>query len=136
MADDFNQKIIAEFRANEGRVGGPFEGAPMLLMHHTGRRSGEERVTPVVYQKVDSGWAVFASFAGAPVHPAWYHNLMAAPETTIEVGTETVPVRVREATGSERDTIWEKQKAAMPGFSEYEEKAGSRTIPVLVFEPR
>jgi deazaflavin-dependent oxidoreductase (nitroreductase family) len=136
MEDDFNQRIIEEFRANGGRVGGNFEGAPILLMHHVGRRSGQPRVTPVVYQKVDSGWAVFASYAGAPEHPAWYHNLVAAPDTTVEVGDETVAVHTREAVGAERDAIWDKQKQVMPGFAEYEQKAGERTIPVLIFEPR
>lgn len=135
-ANDFNQQIIDEFRSNGGAVGGPFQGAPMLLLHSTGRRSGEERVNPVVYQKVGDAWAVFASFAGAPSHPAWYRNLMAQPDTTIEVGSETIPVRAREATGDERTTIWENQKADMPGFAEYEEKAGSREIPVILLERR
>lgn len=135
-ANDFNQKIIDEFRNNGGAVGGPFEGAPMLLLHSSGRRSGEERVTPVVYQKVGQAWAVFASFAGAPVHPAWYHNLMAQPDTTIEIGTDTVAVRARDAEGDERTRIWEQQKAAMPGFAEYEEKAGDREIPVVILEAR
>ena len=138
MADelnDMNAKIIDEFRANNGVVGGPFEGMPVLLFHHVGRKSGEERVNPVAYQKVDTGWAVFASFAGAPTNPAWYYNLKAHPETTIEVGAETLQVVTREATGAERDAIWEAQKQAAPGFAEYEQKAGGRTIPVLIFEP-
>ncbi|MDA8047875.1 MAG: nitroreductase/quinone reductase family protein [Actinomycetota bacterium] len=135
-ANDFNQQIIDEFRANGGVVGGPFEGAPLLLLHHRGRKSGEDRVNPLVYQKVDKGWAVFASFAGAPVNPAWYHNLSATPETTIELGTETLPVRVREARGEERDAIWARQKELMPGFAEYEEKAGDRVIAVVVLEPK
>ena len=131
---DFNQKIIDEFRANGGVVGGQFDGAPLLLLHTTGARSGEPRVTPVVYQKVDAGWAVFASYAGAAHNPAWYHNLVAHPRTAIEVGSETVEVTAREATGAERQAIWDAQKAAMPGFAEYEEKAAGRTIPVLVLE--
>lgn len=135
-ANDFNQKIIDEFRSNGGAVGGPFEGAPMLLLHSVGRRSGDDRVNPVVYQQVDDAWAVFASFAGAPTNPAWYHNLMAQPDTVIEVGTETVPVRAREAEGGERDRIWEKQKATMPGFADYEVKAGERVIPVVILERR
>ncbi len=108
----------------------------MLLLHNVGRKSGEERVNPVVYQQVGNGWAVFASFAGAPTHPAWYHNLMAHPDTTIEVGTETIPVRAREAQGEERNRIWEKQKVDAPGFAEYEVKAGDRMIPVVMLEPR
>ncbi|MDE3205916.1 MAG: nitroreductase family deazaflavin-dependent oxidoreductase [Acidobacteriota bacterium] len=134
--NDFNEKIIAEFRANDGVVGGPFEGVPLLLLHHRGRQSGQARVTPLAYQKRDQAWAIFASYAGAPVHPAWYANLMAAPDTTIEVGAETVEVRAREAQGSERDSIWGAQKDAMPGFAEYEEKAGDRVIPVIVLERR
>ncbi len=133
---DFNQKIIDEFRINGGVVGGPFQGAPMLLLHNLGRKSGDERVNPVVYQRVGDDWAVFASFGGAPSTPAWYHNLMAHPDVTIEVGTETIPVRAREAQGEERQRIWEKQKADMPGFAEYEVKAGDRLIPVVILERR
>ncbi len=133
---DFNQKIIDEFRSNGGAVGGPFEGAPMLLLHSVGRRSGEERVNPLVYQQVGDEWAVFASFAGAPSDPAWYRNLIAHPDTSIEVGAQQVPVRARVAEGEERDRIWEKQKAAMPGFAEYEVKAGDRVIPVVILERR
>jgi deazaflavin-dependent oxidoreductase (nitroreductase family) len=133
--NDFNQQVIDEFRANGGVVGGMFEGMPILLLHNVGRKSGEERVNPVAFQKVDGGWAVFASYAGAPANPAWYHNLMARPETTIEIGPETLKVRTREAVGAERETIWEAQKAASPGFADYEQKAGDRTIPVLVLEP-
>ncbi|HET6964264.1 MAG TPA: nitroreductase family deazaflavin-dependent oxidoreductase [Acidimicrobiales bacterium] len=133
---DFNQQIIDEFRNNQGVVGGPFAGAPMLLLHTVGRKSGGERVNPLVYQQVGDGWAVFASFAGAPVDPAWYHNLMAQPETTIEVGTETIAVHAREAEGEERDRIWQKQKADAPGFADYEVKAGDRVIPVVILERR
>src|SRR5579875_65216 len=103
--NDFNQQIIDEFRQNAGVVGGPFEGAPLLLLHSQGRKSGQERINPVVYQKVGDGWAVFASKAGAPTNPDWYHNLKAQPDVTIEVGTETIPVRAREATGDEREQI-------------------------------
>jgi deazaflavin-dependent oxidoreductase (nitroreductase family) len=133
--NDWNAKIIEEFRANEGRVGGPFEGSPVLLLHHTGRKSGVERVNPVVYQKVDSGWAVFASYAGAAHHPDWYHNLMAEPHTTAEIGSETIAVVARDTSGDERHAIWERQKAVAPGFADYEVKAGDRVIPVVVLEP-
>ena len=134
--NDFNQQIIDEFRSNAGVVGGPFQGAALLLLHTVGRKSGETRVSPVVYQPVADGWAVFASKAGAPTNPDWYHNLKAQPDVTIEVGTETIPVRSREAEGEERTRIWEKQKADMPGFAEYEEKAADRIIPVIVLERR
>jgi deazaflavin-dependent oxidoreductase (nitroreductase family) len=133
---NFNQKLIDEFRQNGGRVGGPFQGATVVLLHHQGRKSGTERVNPLVYQPVGEGWAIFASKAGAPDHPDWYQNLMAHPDTTAEIGTETIPVRAREATGAERDTIWKKQKVDMPGFAEYEEKAAPREIPVVVLERR
>lgn len=134
-ANDWNKQIIDEFRANGGKVGGPFEGAPMILVHHHGRRSGTERVNPLVCQPVDGGWAVFASKAGAPTDPDWYRNLKANPDTTVEYGTETHRVHAREAEGEERNRIWEAQKAANPGFAEYEEKAAPRVIPVVVLEP-
>jgi deazaflavin-dependent oxidoreductase (nitroreductase family) len=131
---DFNTKIVQEFRANGGRVGAPFEGMPVVLIHHKGRRSGTERVNPLMYQKVDSGWAVFASFAGSPNDPDWYLNLLAEPRTTIEVGTDVLDVVARDTSGAERDEIFEKQKAAAPVFAEYEVKAAGRVIPVVVFE--
>ena len=87
--NDWNAQIIAEFRANAGEVGGQFEGAPLLLLHSTGAKSGLERIAPVMYQPVDGGWAVFASKAGAPDNPDWYHNLLANPDASIEVGAET-----------------------------------------------
>jgi deazaflavin-dependent oxidoreductase (nitroreductase family) len=132
---DFNQQVIAEFRANGGKVGGPFEGAPMILVHHRGRKSGVERVNPLVSLPLEHGWAIFASKAGAPTNPDWYHNLMAAPRTTVEVGGDVVEVTVREAHGEERERIWARQKELNPGFADYEEKAGDRVIPVVVLEP-
>jgi len=131
---DFNQQIIDEFRANEGKVGGGFEGAPMLLLHHRGAKSGTERVNPVVYQADGANYVVFASKAGAPDNPAWYHNLMANPEATVEVGTDTISVRAREAVGDERERLWNRQKELMPGFADYEQKT-TRRIPVIVLEP-
>ncbi len=133
--NDWNRQIIEEFRTNAGRVGGPFEGQPVILVHHRGRKSGVERVNPVVYQPVDGGYAVFGSKAGAPDHPDWYRNLLAHPDTTVEVGTETIPVVARETTGEERDRIWTRQKDQNPGFADYEVKAAPRTIPVVVLEP-
>jgi deazaflavin-dependent oxidoreductase (nitroreductase family) len=136
--DDFNQKIIDEFRSNDGRVGGPFEGATVILVHHKGRKSGTERVNPLVTQPVGGGWAIFGSKGGAPTAPDWYHNLKANPQTTAEVATPdgiaVHEVTAREAEGDERDEIWERQKANAPGFAEYETKAG-RVIPVVILEP-
>jgi len=133
---DFNQQIIEEFRANEGRVGGGFEGAPMILVHHRGAKTGTERVTPLVYQPVGDAFAVFGSKAGATTHPHWYLNLVANPETEVEVGADTIPVRARVAEGDERERIWAKQKELMPGFAEYEQTAGDREIPVILLERR
>ena len=133
-AQDFNQQIIREFRANQGRVGGMFEGAPRLLLHHTGAKSGAERVSPLVYQAVGDGHAVFASNAGADDHPAWYRNLLAHPRTRIELGAATIEVTARVADDAERAPIWARQKELAPGFAEYE--AGtSRQIPVVLLEP-
>jgi deazaflavin-dependent oxidoreductase (nitroreductase family) len=132
---DYNGKIIAEFRANGGQVGGPWAGANLLLLHHTGARSGTQRVTPLGYQQVGDSFAVFGSKAGAPENPAWYHNLIAHPDTSIEVGTQTLPVRARVAEPAERDVIWDRQKQRSPQFAQYEEKAAPRKIPVIVLDP-
>jgi deazaflavin-dependent oxidoreductase (nitroreductase family) len=132
---DFNQGIIEEFRANAGKVGGPFEGAPMLLLHTRGRKSGKERVNPVVYRQLDDGWAIFASKGGAPTNPDWFGNLMANPETSIEIGTDTVDVEARVAEPDERAGIWEAQKQLMPGFADYERKT-DRQIPVVILRRR
>jgi deazaflavin-dependent oxidoreductase (nitroreductase family) len=138
--DDFNGKIIAEFRANGGSVGGPFHGSDILLLHHTGARSGAERVTPLAYQWVGDQWvgdsfAVFAVRAGSPENPAWFHNLLAHPETVAEVGTRTVRVRARAAQPAERDVIYSRQKQRHPAFAQYEVKAAPRRIPVVVLDP-
>ncbi len=134
-ANDWNQGIIAEFRANEGRVGGPFEGATMILVHHVGRTSGKEYVSPLVYlpgENGDSAMYIFASKGGAPTHPDWYRNLSAASQATVEVGADTFPVTVTEVTGAERDRIYAEQVKRMPGFGDYAKKTeGIRTIPVL-----
>ncbi len=132
-ANDWNARIIEEFRANDGKVGGQFEGAPLLLLHTKGAKSGQERVNPVMYQRVGEDYAVFASKAGAPTNPDWFHNLRAHPDATIEVGTETLAVRARVAEGDEREQIWTRQKQAYPGFADYEAST-SREIPVVVLE--
>ncbi|WP_328611895.1 nitroreductase family deazaflavin-dependent oxidoreductase [Amycolatopsis sp. NBC_00345] len=150
---DWNQRIIAEFRANAGYVAwssdeefaagrpvpppvpglGEAWGIPPILVHHTGAKTGRERISPLFYQLVDDGWAVFGTHGGSPRHPAWYRNLMANPRTTVEVGTETVPVVARLAEGAERERIWAKTVALIPKFAEFEAMSG-RQIPVVVLE--
>ena len=131
----WNAKIIAEFRANEGRVGRPFEGAPITLVHHRGRRSGRDYVSPMMYLADDGDPAtiyVFGSKAGAPTHPDWYYNLKSAGLARVEVGTDTYQVTVSELAGEERGRVFEEQARRYPGFSGYADKtAGIRTIPVL-----
>jgi len=128
-------EIIAEFRANGGRVGGPFQGADMLLLHHTGARSGLLRVSPLGFQWVGYSFAVFASKAGAAENPAWFHNLIAHPDTIVEVGKRTVRVRARIAQPAERDVIYSRQRQRIPVFAQYEAKAAPRKIPVVVLDP-
>ncbi|ASR38104.1 hypothetical protein BAY61_27315 [Prauserella marina] len=132
---DWNTQIITEFRENEGRVGGPFAGAPMVLIHHRGRKSGKELVTPLMYlpDEHDSGTIyIFASKAGAPTNPAWYYNLTSSGTGDVEVGTDTYPVTVEEITGERRDRVYAEQANRYPGFAEYSRKTeGIRTIPVL-----
>jgi deazaflavin-dependent oxidoreductase (nitroreductase family) len=134
MTEDWNSKIIAEFRANGGKVGGQFEGAPLLLLHTIGARTGAERVNPVMYLADGDRLAVFASKAGAPTNPAWYHNLIANPKVTVEVGTQSREVIARVAGAEERHRLWEEQKRRYPGFAEYETRT-DRQIPVIVLEP-
>jgi deazaflavin-dependent oxidoreductase (nitroreductase family) len=133
--NDWNASTIAEFRANEGRVGGPFEGAPLVLVHHRGRKSRRDYVTPVMYlpdDRDDGTIYIFATKGGAPSNPDWYHNLVQNGEGTIERGTETYAVAVREVRGAERDRIYDEQALRYPGFADYAERTkGLRTIPVL-----
>jgi deazaflavin-dependent oxidoreductase (nitroreductase family) len=131
---DWNTAIIEEFRANGGKVGGQFDGAPLLLLHTTGAKSGQERVNPMMYRRVGDKYAVFASKAGAPTNPDWYHNLKAHPQVSVEIGAETVPMTARVAAADERGPIWAAQKAEFPGFADYETKT-SREIPVVILEP-
>jgi deazaflavin-dependent oxidoreductase (nitroreductase family) len=134
-ANNWNDKTITEFRANGGRVGGNFEGAPVALVHHRGRKSGREYVNPVTYLPDDTdndAIYVFATKGGAPSNPDWYYNLAAAGQGTVERGTETYPVTVRELQGDERDRIYDEQARRYPGFADYAKRtAGIRTIPVL-----
>ena len=132
---DFNTQVITEFRDNSGQVGGMFEGMPLLLVHHIGAKSGTNRVSPVAYLEDGGRYAIFASKAGAPENPAWYHNLMANPDTTIELGDETIAVVASEAQGEERDRIYNAQAARVPQFGDYEKKT-TRKIPVVLLTPK
>ena len=134
MADDWNQQIIEEFRANGGKVGGRFEGAPLLILHSTGAKSGLPREIPLVYRQEGDALVIFASKGGAPTNPDWLHNLRAHPTVSVEVGTDTKPVVAREAEGDERERIWEAHKQVFPNFADYE-KSTDRVIPVVVLEP-
>jgi deazaflavin-dependent oxidoreductase (nitroreductase family) len=133
-ADDWNSKVIEEFRANGGKVGGQFEGAPLLLLHTVGAKSGQQRVNPMMYQVVGDRYAVFASKAGAPTNPDWYHNVLAHPRVQAEIGTETAEFTARVAEAEERQRIWDAQKSAYSGFADYERKT-TRQIPVVILEP-
>jgi deazaflavin-dependent oxidoreductase (nitroreductase family) len=133
--DNFNEKIIAEFRANQGKVGGFFDGQTLLLLHTTGVKTGAARVNPLVYQQVGGSYAIFASNGGGKQDPKWYRNLLAHPDTTAEVGTGTVAVRARVADAAERGPIWAKQMADMDNFAGYEKTAAPREIPVILLDP-
>lgn len=130
---EFNRQIIAEFRANSGKVAGRFEGSPMLLLTAKGAKSGVERTTPLVCSQDGDRLVIIASKAGAPEHPAWYHNLRANPEVGVEFGTETFRARASVAEGAERDRLYAAQAASMPAFNEYQQKT-ARVIPVVVLE--
>jgi deazaflavin-dependent oxidoreductase (nitroreductase family) len=133
--NDFNSQIIAEFRANDGKVGGQFEGAPMLLLHTVGARTGTPRVNPMMYLDEGKRRYVFASKAGADTDPDWYRNLVAHPEASIEVGTDTVEVTATPLEGAERDRVYGVQAERYPGFAEYQANT-DRVIPVVALDPR
>jgi deazaflavin-dependent oxidoreductase (nitroreductase family) len=134
MADrgDWNRGVIEEFRANGGRVA-VFAHQPLLLIHHLGSKTGTERVNPLAYLELDDGYAIFGSKGGAPTNPDWVANVLANPEVTVEVGTDTHRARARLARGDERAQIWEEQKRRNPAFAEYERKT-AREIPVIILE--
>jgi len=132
--NDFNARIIDEFRANEGRVGGTFEGSTLLLLHHVGARTGMNRVNPLAYDRDGDRYVIFASKAGAPTNPDWYHNLKAHPSVSIEVGTDKIDVLAVEAAGDERDRLFRRQAERSPGFAGYQAKT-DRVIPVMVLTP-
>jgi deazaflavin-dependent oxidoreductase (nitroreductase family) len=133
MANDWNEKIIEEFRANEGRVGGPFEGAPMVLLTSAGAKTGKPHTTPLMYLPDGDRVVVFASKGGAPTHPEWFTNLVANPKVRAEVGTESFEANAVVAEGEERDRLFEEQKRRYPQFGEYETKT-TRKIPVVILE--
>ncbi|WP_274912082.1 nitroreductase family deazaflavin-dependent oxidoreductase [Streptomyces sp. WZ-12] len=133
--NEVNRRVIAEFRANGGAVGGPFAGRPLLLLTTRGARTGRPRTTPVCHLTDGPGrLAVFASNGGATTPPAWYRNLIAHPEVTVEVGTRIYRARATEATGADRARLWERQVAADPQFATFRERAG-RPVPVVVLTP-
>lgn len=131
----FNKRIITSYRKNHGQVGGFFKGAPMLLLHHVGARSGKARINPVMCLKDGERYLVFASNNGARNNPDWYHNLKAHPDTQIEVGDDTINVRAEEISGVERDTLYERQANLYPRFAKYQLKT-KRKIPVVAFTRR
>jgi deazaflavin-dependent oxidoreductase (nitroreductase family) len=128
--NDFNQSVIAEFRANGGKVGGPFAGASLLLLTTTGAKTGRTHTTPVVYATDGDRLVVFASKAGAPTNPAWYHNLVAHPTATVELGTERFEVRAEVTRGEERDRLFRQQAERVPQFGDYQRQT-TRPIPVI-----
>jgi deazaflavin-dependent oxidoreductase (nitroreductase family) len=132
--EDFNRAIIDEFRANDGKVGGPFEGAPVLLLTATGAKSGERRTTPVMYLPDGERMVIFASKGGAPTNPGWYHNLRANPSATVEVGSDTVEVQAVVTEGDERERLFRKQAELYPQFADYQQKT-TRQIPVVALQP-
>ena len=129
--DDMNRGVIEEFRANAGVVGGYFAGAAIILINTIGAKSGNPKTFPLVYLPDGESWIIFASAGGALKHPAWYYNLKANPDITIEVGDEIIEASATEVTGTERDEIYAKQAALMPNFAEYEKLATTRKIPVV-----
>lgn len=129
--DDFNRSIVEEFRANGGKVGGPFEGGTLLLLHTTGAKSGESRLSPLAYLMIDGKMIIVGSYAGAPKHPAWVHNLRANPKAYIEIGTEAYDVAVRELPENERNATYPKLIELAPVFAEYQAKT---TRPIPLFE--
>lgn len=128
---DWNRKIIEEFRANEGKVGGQFAGAPIVLLHTTGAKTGQERVNPLVYLKDGDRILVFASKGGFPTHPDWFRNLKKNPDVKLEVGTDTYDATATEVTGEERDRLYAQQAGIMKQFAEYQQRATTRKIPVI-----
>jgi deazaflavin-dependent oxidoreductase (nitroreductase family) len=130
---EFNKKIVEEFRANGGKVGGMFAGAPMILIEMKGAKTGQVRTIPLVYSKDGDRYVIIASMAGAPNNPDWYHNLKAHPNVTVEIGAEKFKVKASLATGNERERLFNQQAAMLPVFNDYRKKT-TRQIPVFVLE--
>lgn len=128
-----NQLLIEEFRANGGKVGGYFAGAHLLLLTTTGAKTGHKRTNPVMYNTDGDRLVIYASKGGAPTHPDWYHNLLANPQVTVELGTETFEARATPLTGPDRDRLYEKQAADVPSFAAYQENI-TRQIPVIALD--
>jgi deazaflavin-dependent oxidoreductase (nitroreductase family) len=126
----FNKNIVDEFRANDGKVTGEFANADLLLLTTTGAKSGKERISPLAYFRVDGKLLIIGSFAGAPVNPAWVHNLRANPQAHVEVGADAFDVTARELPATEREELFPKVTAVAPGFAEYQAKT-SRVIPLF-----
>jgi len=135
VMNNYNQSIIDEFRANKGIVGGPFEGAPVLLLTHKGAKTGTVRTNPLVYMDDGERYLIFASKGGASTNPDWYHNLLANPGVTIEVGTEKFDVQATELVGEERDRLYAKNAEERPQFGQYQQNT-SRKIPVIALTRR
>jgi len=131
--NELNERVIKEFRSNGGKVGTPFANMPMILVTHTGAKTGKSYTTPLVYTRDGDRVVVIASKRGAPNNPAWYHNLVAHPTVTLEIGTESFKAKARVATGDERERLYNQQAAQMAVFNEYRAKT-TRKIPVIVFE--
>ena len=132
---EFNQKIIDEFRANQGKVGGQFQGAPLLLLTTTGAKSGLTRTNPLAYLRDGDRYVIIASYAGAPTNPPWFHNLVAHPNVKVEVGTQSFDARAEVVTEPERSELYRRMEAVMPVFSEYQRKT-KRSIPVVALRRR
>lgn len=131
--EERNRRVIDEFHANGGKVGGPFEGRDMIILHSKGAKSGQPRVTPLVYMREGDRYLIIASMGGAPTNPAWYHNLVANPDATVEVGTETFPVKATILKGAERDRAFDAVVQKMSFFGDYQKKT-TRVIPVIALE--
>ena len=130
---DFNQKVIEEFRANDGKVGGMFDGATIVLLGTTGAKSGKARLNPLMARREGDDLLIFASMAGAPRNPDWYYNLKANPQVNVEVGTESYAAEAVEVAGAERDRVYSQMASDYPQFAEYEQKT-DRTIPVVALK--